>query len=341
MNGTRHLLFAVIFSIVVIITGTLGYMGLEGWSFIDAIYMTFITITTVGFGEVNRLTFSGRLFTIVLIFLGFGFCAYVAGAVVQFMVEGRLRVLLGRRALNKKINRLQNHYVICGYGRIGRVLCKKLAYAPFDIVVIEKNPELIRLLDEDGVLYLEGDATDESALLKAGIQRAKGLVAALGTDTENVFLVLTARQLNKAIKIMARSSSESARVKLLAAGATDVESPYELGATRMAQRLLRPTVTSFIDLAMETQRNDIQMEEIPVSAGSPLAGIRLLDSGIRKQFNLIIIAIKKSDDRMQFNPSFDTVIEGGDTVIAVGEAENLKKLEKILTVTEPSTIAEG
>jgi voltage-gated potassium channel len=330
MNRTRHLLWAIILSLLIVLLGTVGYMVLEGWSFIDAIYMTFITVTTVGYGEINRLTMPGRLFTMILIFFGFGFCIYVASATVQFMVEGRIQIILGRRKLGKTIDRLRKHYIVCGYGRIGRVLCQKLTHAPFDIVVIEKDPELIDILNEDRMLYIDGDATEESVLLKAGIKNAQCLVAALGKDTENVFLVLTAKQLKKDLKIMARADGESAKAKLLTAGACDVESPYEMGASRMAQRLLRPTVTTFLDLAVADHRNDIQMEEIPVDASSPLAGVKLMDSGIRQQFNLIIIAIKESDDQMHFNPSFDTSINSGDTVIAVGKTDNLKKLEKIL-----------
>jgi voltage-gated potassium channel len=246
------------------------------------------------------------------------------------MVEGRIRIILGRRRLDKKIDRLKNHYIICGYGRIGRVLCRHLKRADIDVAVIEKNPEQIPVMDEDGILYIAGEATDENILIKAGIKRAKGLVAALATDTDNVFLVLTARQLAPEILIMARSSQETAKIKLRAAGANFVESPYEMGAVSMAHRIIRPTVTSFLDLAFAHKRRDIQMEEIPVSSASELVNVQLKDSGIRQKYNLIIIAIKKSDGSMQFNPSFEAVIAPHDTVIAVGEADNLQKLGWVL-----------
>ena len=232
--------------------------------------------------------------------------------------------------MDKKIDRLKNHYIICGYGRIGRVLCRHLKRADIDVAVIEKDPEQITVMDEDGILYIAGEATDENILIKAGIKRAKGLVAALATDTDNVFLVLTARQLAPEILIMARSSQETAKIKLRAAGANSVESPYEMGAVSMAHRIIRPTVTSFLDLAFAHKRRDIQMEEIPVSSASELVNIQLKDSGIRQKYNLIIIAIKKSDGSMQFNPSFETVIAPHDTVIAVGEADNLQKLGWVL-----------
>jgi voltage-gated potassium channel len=251
-------------------------------------------------------------------------------AVVQFMVEGRVRIIMGRRRLDKKINRIKNHYIVCGYGRIGRVLCRNLQRTPHDLVVVEKNPDLVRVMDEDGVLYVAGDAADEANLLKAGIERAKGLVAALATDTDNVFLVLSARQLAPELYIVARASQQGVKSKLRAAGANSVESPYEMGAASMAQRIIRPTVTNFLDLAFAHTRKDIQMEEIPVSENSALTNIPLKDSGIRQDYNLIIIAIKKPDGTMLFNPSFEAAFRPDDTVIAVGEEQNLQKLEKIL-----------
>ena len=302
----------------------------EGWNFLDALYMTVTTLTTVGYGEVHEMTKMGEVFTILLICIGVTFFLYVVGAVVQFMVEGRIRTILGRRRLDKKIGRLKNHYIICGYGRIGKVLCKMLLRKPFELVVIEKDQELIPVLDTDKILYVPGDATDEENLLKAGIERAKGLIAALATDTENVFLVLTARQLNPDLYIIARASNNKSKNKLHAAGANKVELPYDMGAVSMAQRIIRPTVTNFLDLAFAHKRKDIQMEEMPVHPPSDLVNVMLKNSGIRQQFNLIIIAIKKLDGNMLFNPSFETVIEGGDTVIAVGQENNLQKLEKIL-----------
>jgi voltage-gated potassium channel len=330
MVGTRHLIVSLSILILIIAAGTIGYMTIEGWQFVDALYMTVITISTVGFKEVNQVGAAGRIFTIFLVFTGVGFTLYVAAAVVQFMVEGRIRIILGRRRLDKKIDRLKNHYIICGYGRIGRVLCRHLKRADIDVAVIEKDPEQITVMDADGILYIAGEATDENILLKAGIKRAQGLVAALATDTDNVFLVLTARQLAPEIFIMARSSQETAKIKLRAAGANSVESPYEMGAVSMAHRIIRPTVTSFLDLAFAYKRKDIQMEEIPVSSASELINIQLKDSGIRQKYNLIIIAIKKSDGSMQFNPSFEAVIAPHDTVIAVGEADNLQRLGWVL-----------
>ena len=304
---------------------------IEGWNLLDSIYMTVTTIATVGYGEVHEVSRNGRIFTIILIFFGVGFCLYIAGAMVQFMVEGRIRDILGRRRLDKKIGGLKNHYIVCGYGRIGKMLCKNLMIKKdFDLIVIENNKDLIPVMEEDGVLYLPADAGDEENLIKAGIKTAKGLVAVLATDADNVFLVLSARQLNPDLYITARASRNEVKSKLLAAGANNVVSPYDIGAISMAQRILRPAVTSFLDLALTEQHKDIKMEEIPVSASSGIINIMLKDSGIRQKYNLIIIAIKKQDGSMLFNPSFETKIQAGDTVIAVGEDANLQKFEKIL-----------
>jgi voltage-gated potassium channel len=246
------------------------------------------------------------------------------------MVEGRMQIILGRRRLDKRIDQLSNHYIVCGYGRIGSVLCRNLMKSKtIKLVVVEDNNEKIPQMEQDGVLYISGDASEEATLIRAGIKRAKGLVAALGTDVDNVFLVLTARQLAPKLDIMARASFNESKSKLLAAGANSVESPYEMGARNMAQRILRPAVTSFLELAIH-KRKEIQMEEIPVSASSSLANVTLKDSEIRQQFNLIIIAIKKPDGSMLFNPSFEAKIMEGDTVIVVGEDDNLQKLEGLL-----------
>lgn len=330
MTSTKHIIVAIVLYVIIVMIGTMGYVIIEGWSLFDALYMTVITYSTVGYSEVHEISMLGRFYTVILIFLGVSFFLYVAGAIIQFVVEGQIRTILGRKKLDRKINRLKDHYIVCGYGRIGRVLCNQLGKTAVDLVVIEENEMLVQAMDDDKVLYLWGNAADESILLKAGIERAKGLVAALGTDADNVFLVLTARQLAPDVSIIARATGTDSKSKLRAAGADIVESPYDMGAMRMAQRIIRPTVTTFLDLAFGTQRTDIQMEEIPVKASSVLNDVMLKDSGIRQKYNLIIIAIKKPDGSMLFNPSFEAKIRPNDTVIAVGEKENLQKLGKIL-----------
>lgn len=330
MQSSRHLVISILLMLLILLFGTIGYMHLEGWRLIDALYMTIITLTTVGYTEVNPLGEAGRVFTVLLIMLGVGLFLYVAGSVVQFMVEGQIRILFGRRRLDRQIGQLEDHYIICGYGRIGRVLARKLLQKPVDLVIVEKDRDLIPVMEADRVLFVSGSATEETNLVKAGIHKAKGLVAVLATDTDNVFLVLTARQLKPDLFIMARATEEESKITLEAAGASKVESPYDIGAASMAQRILRPTVTSFLDQAFAHRRTEIQMEEIPIDPTSNLAGVLLKDSGIRQNYNLILVAIKQANGEMLFNPSFETVLRGGDTVIAVGNRDNLVALETSL-----------
>lgn len=331
MEGIKQVVISVFLLLLIITVGIGGYMTIEGWGLTDAAYMTLITLTTVGFGEIHPLSPAGRHFTMVIIVLGTSFFIYVGGSVVQLMVEGKIQTLMGRRKLDKKITRLKNHHIICGYGRIGRVLYQQLMRSkPMDIVVIEKAPELVAHMEADGALYISGDAALEENLLRAGIKKASCLVAALATDTDNVFLVLTARQLNPGIFIMARCGYKESGAKLLAAGANVVESPYDMGAANMALKLIRPTVTTFLELALQNRNKEIQMEEIAIHDDSELVNVMLRDSGIRQRFDLIIIAIKTHDGTMLFNPSFETVLKPGDTVIAVGKGSNLAGLQKAL-----------
>jgi voltage-gated potassium channel len=310
--------------------GTVGYVLIEGWSLIDGLYMTVITLATVGYGEVHVTSDAGRVFTIVLIILGVGFCLYVVGNVVQFLVEGQIRLILGRRKLDKQLRQLKDHYIVCGYGRMGRGLCRYLSQKQLDFAVIEKNPNRTSGMDNDGILYVLGDSTSEANLTIAGIDRASTLMATLGTDAANVFLVLTARRRNHELFIVARANENESIDTLYAAGANVVVSPYEIGARRMAHAILRPTVIHFLELAFADESTDIEMEEIPVKARSNLVDMTLQESGIRQDLDVIIIAMKKADGTMLFNPSAGSMIEVGDTVVVVGEDRNLVKLEKIL-----------
>jgi voltage-gated potassium channel len=330
LDRTTYLVIGIIVFLLMILGGTIAYMAIEGWAFTDALYMTVITLGTVGYGEVRKLTPAGRIFTMVLIIVGVGFVFYLAASVIQFMVEGRIREILGRRKLEKKIRGQKGHYIICGYGRVGSSICETLRSKPIGIVVIERDPALITRLNELNILHVVGEATDEENLIKANIQNARGLIAALKTDSDNVYVTLSARELNPGLFIMARAGEERSEKKLVAAGADKVVCPYRLGAHRMAQTILRPTVTDFLELTLtETSRN-IQMEEMPVHPTSKLINVALQDSGIRKELDLIIVAVKKPQEDMRFNPSSQTKLEAGDTVIAIGEKQNLERLERLL-----------
>lgn len=305
-------------------------MLIEGWNLGDAMYMTLITLATVGYGEVHQVSSAGRIFTGVLILMGVGYFMYVGGSIVQFLVEDRIRIIFGRRKLNKQIAMLKGHYIICGYGRIGRALSRYLTERYLNVVFIEKRIERQPAMDEDGVLYLVGEATDENLLLKAGIKQAKGLIAAVATDADNVFLTLIAKQLNPNLFIVARAIQNTAKRTIEAAGADKVISPYDLGARRMAHAILRPTVIRFLELAFTDDATDIQVEEIQVKSTSRLLNVELKNSGIRQKLDLIILTIKKADDTLIFNPTADTRIEVDDTLVVVGRAKSLTALERML-----------
>lgn len=315
---------------IIFLIGVSGYMVIEKWTFLDAVYMTAITVTTAGFMEVHELSPSGRIFTTIILIAGVGYFFYIAGLIIQSIVEGEIQSILGRKRLDKKISKLKNHYIVCGYGRIGRVLSQLIKEETGDIVVVEKDENLVNTLEKDNIHYLHGDASDEDLLEKAGIKKASSLIAALGTDTANVFLVLTARQLNPDIYIMARASNPDVKNKLMIAGANFVESPYDIGAVSMGLKLLRPSVSNFLAVALSRKKEAIQIDEIFVPKSSRYTNVVLKDSGIRQDFNLIIISIKKTSGEMLFNPHFETLIEPGDTVIVMGKTPDLKKFTKAI-----------
>ena len=329
MNKILKMELAVIIAVLIYGMGISGYMLIEKWSFLDAAYMTAITLSTVGFLEVQEPSNAGRIYTIFLIFTGVGYFLYLAGVIVQSIVEGEIRTLLGRQRLDKKIKLLEKHYIVW-YGRIGSVLCNFIKEDTKNIVVIDQDETQAQVLEKNKLHYLIGDALDEALLIKGGIKKAGFLVAALATDTANVFLVLTARQLNPDIYIMARASSPEVGKKLLVAGANKVESPYDTGAVSMGLKLLRPTVSSFLDVALSRKSDAIQIEEIFIPKKSRYTQLALKDSGIRQNFNLIIIAIKKSSGEMIFAPHFETLLEARDTLILMGKTEDLQAFGKAL-----------
>lgn len=329
MRSTHHLRFSILFLFCIVLTGTIGYSFIEKWDIFESLYMTIITITTVGFNEVHDLSTTGKAFTIVLIFSGLGVIAYAGGSFVEFVVEGQIGQIFGRKKLQKEISKLEDHYIICGYGRIGSFICAELKDRPVPFVVVDNDPNLCQKMEEEGILYVAGDATDDDALINAGITRAKGLVTAVTQDTDNVYITLTARGLNPALFILARAAEPASEKKLQRAGATKVISPYTIGAHRMAQAILRPSVVDFLEIATAGKRFELQLEEIRISKTSSLVGKNLISSGIRRDWGIIIVGIKKSCGHMLFNPVPETILENGDTLITLGEKKAIVKLEKI------------
>jgi voltage-gated potassium channel len=329
MISLKRIIFGIVWLVGIFLTGSLGYVILEGWSFFEGFYMTVITLTTVGYGEVRPLSQTGRTFTILLIFLGVGFMLYVVSAIAQIVVEGQLRDVFGRRRVEREIKKLKDHFIICGFGRIGEIIARELHNNQIPIVVVDNRPQHTSTLERSGYLHIIGNATQEEVLMTAGIERARGLVSVVSSDADNVYIVLTARSMNADLTIVSRAGETGSTQKLRRAGANQVISPYELGGQRMAQTILRPTVVDFMDVALG-EGIDLSLEEIPVGGKSDIIGKPLKDSGIRQRLDLIIVAIKRLDGTMQFNPQPEAPILRGDTLIALGSKANLDKLLHLL-----------
>lgn len=327
----KHALRGAILILIILLVGTIGYVLLEGWPILDALYMTIITITTVGFGEVNVVSNVGRVFTICIIFIGMGIMAYSLGVVAQIMVETQVRTILGRRKLGKELKTIKDHYIICGFGRIGQTIVKGLKSQGVPLVVIDLSPALREILEGENVPHIIGDAASDEVLMEAGIQRARGLVAVVLSDADNLFITMTARGLNPGLFILARADHQATEKKLLRAGANKVVLPYLIGGMRMVHTILRPAVMDFLDFTMHQTNMDLKLEELLVGEQSRLNGVSLLHSGVRKDMNVIIVAIRQKDGQMVFNPSSETQIRGGDTLIALGPARDLDRLSEILS----------
>jgi voltage-gated potassium channel len=315
--------------LALLLAGSLGFVWIEGWGFFDALYMTVTTLTTVGYGEVHPLSHLGRMYNMVLILAGMGTMLYIVGSLARVVVEGEIRAALGKRKLLTRIKRLKDHYIICGFGRIGEIIARQLKERGIPLLVVENNPEHLARLEEAGYYFVVGDATREEVLQEAGIERARGLVAVVSSDAGNVYIVLTARSLNPELYIVARAEERGAEQKLKRAGADIVESPYEMGGRKMAHAILRPTVTTFLELTMK-EGVDLSMEETRVEASSSLIGLPLKDSGLRRDLDLIVVAIKRADGQMLYNPAPETMIQAGDTLVLLGMRQNLDALEKMV-----------
>jgi voltage-gated potassium channel len=310
--------------------GVTGYHVVEDMSFFDALYMTVITISTVGFQEIRPLSPAGRVLTMLLISTGIMTAAYTIGTLVRVFIEGELTKTFGRRKVEKKISQLEGHYIICGYGRIGSLVCAELRDHGLDSVVIENHPSAIERMDADRVLYLPLDATVDSTLIDAGIMRAKGIVTAVGSDADNVFITLTAKGLRPDVFILSRASDEKNEIKLRRAGANRVVSPYMIGGKRMAHVLIRPTVVDFIDIAVTDGNLDLQMEECRIQQTSNLVGKNLVESNLRKDFGVIIVLIKKHGGAMIFNPQPGEVLEAEDILVVLGKKDDMRRMSGVM-----------
>lgn len=325
----RRFLLALLVPVLLLSLGTLGYVVIEHWAFLDALYMTVITLTTVGFLEVHPLSTAGRVFTIVLLLAGVFTLFYAASAIIQAIVSGEIRGHLGRQRVERKLTEIKDHIIVCGFGRMGHLVCSEFSALGIPFVLVERDAALIEGFNLPHGIVLHGDATSDEVLRKAGVARARSLVTVAASDADNLYITMSARLLAEKLFIVARAEDEEAEKKLLRAGASRVVSPYVIGGQRVAQAVLRPTVMDFIELATRSEHLELQIEETGIEAGSALDGAQVKDSRIRQDLGIIIVAIKKPDGKMLFNPAPEMALAGGDTLITLGRRDQLDRLETL------------
>jgi voltage-gated potassium channel len=318
---------SLIFGLLVVIGGTLGYVLIEGMSVFDALYMTTITVTTIGFREVFPLSQSGRVFTMILAFAGVGVILLIASEFARVMLETDLRRVLGIRRELKLMNKLKNHIVVCGHGRMGEAVVDVLRRRHLPFVVVENEPERCHQLEDAGDHVVCGDATDEKVLASTNISEAKTVITCLADDAHNVYSILLARQLNPDITVIARAVDSGAEERLKLAGADRVFNPYKVGGMRLALTAIKPTVTDFIDESLVGTSVELELAEVEIQPTSELAGKTLAGAEVRKRFGIIVVALKRGD-RSIFNPDANERIEGGDVLVALGPLAAIERVEK-------------
>ncbi|MGK0290039.1 MAG: voltage-gated potassium channel [bacterium] len=318
-------------AVVVMMIGTFGYTLIEGWSLFDSFYMTIITLTTVGFQELHILSKSGRVFTIFLLITGLGNITYIISHLSRDFIQSIFNSELVKKKMQHSLDKMTDHYIICGYGRIGKIICEELQISriPFVIVDAEADPTDEKATEE--IPYVKGDASNEDVLKDAGIFRAKGLVSVVHSEADNVFITLTARAMKPDIFIIARHEIESTRKKLLRAGANRVVNPYHIGSVRISQMITKPTVSSILERASQRGEFNLSIEELYVDGSSFLDGKTLRDTSIRDSFNVIIIAIEHEDGTVTFNPTSTHMIAPSDRLVMIGNQEGLNALRNHLS----------
>jgi voltage-gated potassium channel len=325
----RYLLLMLLIPALLITAGTIGYHVIEDWPLFDSLYMTVITLTTVGYGETHPLSNAGRAFTIMLLLGGVFTLLFSAMEVLRSVIGGEFQSILGRQRMERNLAGLKNHLIVCGYGRMGRLVCKEFSAQKLPFVVIERSEDNLVSFAVPHGIALNGDATADDVLRKAGVGRARALISVVGSDADNLYITMSARLLNDKIFIVSRAENDLAEKKLTRAGANRVVSPYVIGGFRVAQAVLRPTVMDFIELATRTEHLELQMEETRISPGSKLVGSNLRDSRLRQDQGIIIVAIKKATGHMVFNPPAEAVMEVGDILITLGNRAQLDRLDAL------------
>jgi voltage-gated potassium channel len=330
----RRVWLAFVIPGLLLSVGTIGYRWIEGepWTYFDGFYMTAITLTTIGYGETHPLSNAGRMFTVVLAYSGIFTLAYFASELVRSVVTGELRQVIGRQWVDDQLATLSGHLIVCGYGRMGKIVCAELERQKRRFVLIERSAEALQGAAYHYGLPLSGDATADELLRKAGVERAKALVTVVGSDADNLYITLSARLLNPKLLIVARAEEEDAETKLRKVGANKVISPYLAGAHRAVQAALRPAVLHFMEMATRPEFLDLQIEEIRVAAGCSLAGRSLAEAQIHRDLGIIVVGIVRPNGELLYNPPADTVVEVEAVLIALGQRRHLDRLEKLAVV---------
>jgi voltage-gated potassium channel len=319
------------FILVVLLTGVIGYMGIEDYPLLDAIFMTVITVATVGYREIHELSDAGKIFTSLLIFFSIGTFAYAISVITRYVIEGEFQTYFKHYRVDKEIQKLENHVIVCGYGRNGMQACNQLRSQDEKFVAIEINPEIIATMrDEGNILFIEGDATNDEALMDAGIGKAKALISALPNDAANVFVVLTAKGLNPVLKIISRASDEGSELKLKRAGADNVIMPDKIGGTHMASLVVKPDVLEFLDYI--TERVNIKLEEILFNhLPEHMKNKSIRELEIRNKTGANIIGIKTAEGDYMINPSPDTIMRPGAKLFVLGTKDQVTKFKEIIS----------
>ncbi len=334
MDPSRRVLWGVCGLVAIVAVGVIGYTVIEGWPFLDSLYMTIITITTVGYTEVHPLTTGGRIFSIFLIVGGVGGALYALTGIIGYIVEGNIGTTWGRRRMKTKIAQLKGHFILCGFGRVGEEIARTFKAEGVPFVIIDNRPECIARLEQAQYLYIQGDATKDEVLKEARITQARGLVAAVGTDTDNTYITLSARGLCPDLFIEARASSEEARTKLDRAGADRIVLPQSIGGRRMAMLALRPAVVDFIDTVIYSRGREMQLENVDIGKNSRLVGLTI--KATRSKTGITTLAIRKKSGTLLPNPSDEETIEDGDQLIVIGTKKQLAALAEALEGSKPS-----
>jgi voltage-gated potassium channel len=316
--------------LIILAGGTLGFILIEGYPPFDAFYMTMITVSTVGYAEVHPLSHAGRVFNSFLIFFGVTIMLLAVGGMTQAIIELELNQYFGKRRNKKMIDKLDDHYIVCGFGRVGRGAASELQRAGAKFLVVDKNEDRVEWAMKLGMLAALADATNDETLRDAGVLRAKGLVATLSSDADNLFVILSAKALKPSLLVSARIASEETERKMRLAGADYVFAPYDMTGYRMAQVMLKPHVSQFIDFTTKNLGLDVGIEQVRVPVSSEFVSKSLAEMQVRKELGVIVLAIRKSDGRMLFNPPAEAEIAGGDFLIVMGEGANLQRLEQML-----------